>query len=179
MSGHSKWSQIKRQKGANDVARSAMFGTLARRIAIESKKAGGDVTSPSLRASIEKARKENVPKENIERAVAKGTSLEATSLEGVVYETYGHGGVAIIISALTDNKNKISAEIKYILSKNELELASAGSALWAFEKTENGYTPKNTISISEEDRAKLLTVLHALKEHEDVEDMYTNADMVT
>lgn len=176
MSGHSKWSQIKRQKGVNDVARSAIFGKLARRITVESKKALGDITSPSLRASIEKARKENMPKENIERAVAKGTSSEATSLEWVVYETYGPGGSAIIVTALTDNKNRVSAEIKHIFSKNELLLASTGSALWAFEKNGNDYVPKNIVSLSEEDSKKLSIVLEALGQHEDVEDIYTNAE---
>ena len=116
MAGHSKWAQIKRQKGANDMARSAVFGKLARRITVESKKASGDVNAASLRAAIEKAKAANMPKENIERAVAKGSSADAGSLESVTYETYGPGGAAVVIEALTDNKNRTSAEIKHLLS---------------------------------------------------------------
>src|SRR3989344_2881135 len=134
MGGHNKWSQIKRQKGANDAARSMVFGKLARRITIESKKANGDVNSAGLRAAIEKAKKENVPKENIERAVTKGTSLDAASLEAVAYETYGPGGAAIVIEALTDNRNRTSQEIKHLLNEQGLALASPRTAFWGIHK---------------------------------------------
>lgn len=176
MAGHNKWAQIKRQKGKTDAARSAMFGKLARRITIESKKAGGNVNAATLRAAIEKAREMNMPKENIERAVAKGTSAEAGSLEAVTYETYGPGGAAIVIEALTDNKNRTSAEIKHLLSENGLSLAAQGSALWAFEKTAEGYTPKTTVKISDEDDSKLMKILEEIDAHDDVENVYTNAE---
>ena len=179
MSGHSKWSQIRRQKGANDAARSAVFGKMARRITVESKKAEGDITSPSLRAAVEKAREANMPKENIERAIAKGTSPEASSLESVVYETYGPGGAAIIIEALTDNKNRTSAEIKHTLSKNGLTLAHPGSALWAFDKKNTDYVPKTVMHLSEADSAQLTHILDVLDEHGDVENFYTNTDITT
>lgn len=175
MAGHNKWAQIKRQKGKTDAARSAAFGKMARRLTVESKKAGGDMASASLRAAIEKAREINMPKENIERAVAKGTSAEAGSLEAVTYETYGPGGAAIIIEALTDSRNRTSAEIKHLLSKNELALAAQGSASWAFEKTVDGYAPKTTVPLSEEDSAKLMKLLEEIDAHDDVEDVYTNA----
>ena len=176
MAGHSKWAQIKRQKGANDTARSAAFRKLARRITVESKKAGGDPAAAALRAAIEKARKENMPKENIERAVAKGTSLDASALESVTYETYGPGGAAIIIEALTDSRNRTSQEIKHLLSKNGLELAAQGSALWAFEKTAEGYSPKTITPLSETDNETLMKILGEIDAHEDVEDVYTNAE---
>lgn len=176
MGGHNKWSQIKRQKGANDAARSKVFGKLARRITVESKKANGDVNDPSLRAAIEKARKENMPKENIERAVAKGTSADASTMESVVYETYGPGGAAIVIEALTDSRNRTSQELKHLLSKNGLSLASPGSALWAFEKTAEGYTPKTTVPLSDADNEALLKVLEEIDTHDDVEDVYANAE---
>ena len=176
MSGHSKWAQIKRQKGKTDATRSAMFGKLARRITVEAKKAGGDVNAHTLRAAIEKARIANMPKENIECAIAKGTSADAATLESVVYETYGPGGAAIIIEALTDNRNRTSAEIKHLLSEHGMSLASTGSALWAFEKTAEGYTPKTTVPISNEDDAKLMKTLEELDAHDDVEDVYTNAE---
>lgn len=176
MSGHSKWAQIKRQKGKTDAARSAAFGKLARRITVESKKVKGDLSAATLRAAIEKAKAANMPKENIERAVAKGTSADAATLESVTYETYGPGGAAIIIEALTDSRNRTSQEIKHLLSENGLSLAAQGSALWAFEKTAEGYEPKTTVPISETDNEQLMKILEIIDAHDDVENVYTNAE---
>ncbi|MBI4080106.1 YebC/PmpR family DNA-binding transcriptional regulator [Candidatus Kaiserbacteria bacterium] len=176
MAGHSKWAQIKRQKGKTDAARSATFGKFARRITVESKKVRGDVNAATLRAAIEKAKAANMPKENIERAVAKGTSADAATLESVTYETYGPGGAAIVIEAVTDSRNRTSQEIKHILSENGLSLASPGSALWAFEKTADGYEPKTTVPISESDDAKLMKILEEIDAHDDIENVYTNAE---
>ncbi|MBI4133681.1 YebC/PmpR family DNA-binding transcriptional regulator [Candidatus Uhrbacteria bacterium] len=176
MAGHSKWAQIKRQKGANDVARSALFAKLARRITVESKKAKGDVNSPSLRATIDAAKTANMPKENIERAVAKGSAAEAASLEQVTYECYGPGGAAIIIEAVTDNRNRTSQEMKHLLSKNGLSLASTGSALWAFEKGVNTWMPKTTVSLSETDDQALMKIMEEIDAHDDVQEVYTNAE---
>jgi len=176
MGGHNKWSQIKRQKGANDAAKSNVWGKLAKRIAVESKKANGDVNSPALRAIIETAKKENMPKDNIERAVARGTSADASSLESVTYETYGPGGSAIVIEALTDSRNRTAQEIKHLLSKNGLALAAPGSALWAFEKSGEGYTPKTTVPLSDTDNVALVKILEEIDAHDDVENVYTNAE---
>lgn len=175
MAGHNKWAQIKRQKGAADAAKSNLWGKLGKRIAVESKKASGDVNTPALRAVIETAKKVNMPKDTIERAIAKGTSADAAELEAVVYETYGPGGAAIIIEALTDSRNRTAQEIKHLLSENGLALASPGSAVWAFEKTAEGYVPKTPLSISDADNEKLLKVLKILDSHDDVEEVYTNA----
>ena len=175
MAGHSKWTQIKRQKEKTDAARSATFGKLARRITIESKKAGGDTNAPGLRAAIETAKAANMPKENIERAVVKGTLAEAGSLESVVYECYGPGGAAIVIDVLTDNRNRTAQEIKHLLSKNDIALAAPGSALWAFEKTTEGYTPKTTVKLSETDDAALMQLMEQIDAHDGVQDVYTNA----
>jgi YebC/PmpR family DNA-binding regulatory protein len=176
MAGHSKWAQIKRQKGKTDAAKSAVFGKLARRITIEAKKAGGNIAAAGLRAAMEKAREMNMPKENMERAIAKATSAEAGSLESVVYETYGPGGAALLIEALTDSKNRTSAEIKHLLSEQGLALAAPGSASWAFEKTAEGYAPKTTVPLSPEDDAKLMTIMEKIDAHDDVEEVYTNAE---
>ena len=176
MGGHNKWSQIKRQKGANDAAKSNVWGKLAKRIAVESKKAGGDVNSPALRAIIETAKKENMPKDNIERAVARGTSADTGALESVTYETYGPGGSAIVIDALTDSRNRTAQEIKHLLTKNGLALAAPGSALWAFEKSAEGYAPKSTVSLSDADNEILMKVLQEIDAHDDVEHVYTNAE---
>ncbi|MDO8514453.1 MAG: YebC/PmpR family DNA-binding transcriptional regulator [bacterium] len=176
MSGHNKWAQIKRQKGAADAAKSNLWGKLGKRIAVESKKANGDVNAASLRAIIETAKKANMPKDTIERAVAKGTSADAAALEAITYETYGPGGAAIIIEALTDSRNRTAQEIKHLLNEQGLALASPGSALWAFEKTAEGYTPKTFVPLSNEDDEKLMKILEAIDAHDDVEEVYTNAE---
>ena len=176
MSGHNKWAQIKRQKEKNDGAKSNIWGKLGKRIAVESKKAKGDVNAPSLRSAIDIAKKANMPKENIDRAVAKGTSADAASLEAVTYETYGPGGCAIVIDALTDSRNRTAQEIKHLLDEQGLALASPGSALWAFEKTAEGYAPKTTVPLSEADSDALMKVLEKIDSHDDVENVYTNAE---
>ena len=176
MSGHNKWSQIKRQKGAADAAKGVAFGKLAKRIAVESKAAKGDVSSPTLRAIIEKARELNMPKDKISAAVAKGISTDSGDLEAVTYESYGPGGAAIVIDALTDNRNRTVQEIKHILSKNGLILASAGSAAWAFEKTHEGFEAKTHVPLSEADSDALMKIMDELDNQDDVEAVYTNAE---
>ena len=176
MAGHNKWAQIKRQKGAADAAKSNLWGKLGKRIAVESKKANGDVNAASLRAIIETAKKANMPKDTIERAVAKGTSADAAALESITYETYGPGGAAIVIEALTDSRNRTAQEIKHLLSEQGLALASPGSALWAFEKTAEGYVPKTFVQLSDEDDEKLMKILEVIDAHDDVEEVYTNAE---
>ena len=124
MSGHNKWAQIKRQKGAADAAKSNLWGKLGKRIAVESKKANGDVNVHGLRSIIETAKKANMPKDTIERAIAKGTASDAATLESIQYETYGPGGCAILIQTVTDSRNRTAQEIKHLLSKNGLVLAA-------------------------------------------------------
>ncbi|HEX8591332.1 MAG TPA: YebC/PmpR family DNA-binding transcriptional regulator [Candidatus Paceibacterota bacterium] len=177
MAGHSKWAQIKRQKGVTDAARSRTFSKFARLITIESKKTGGQVTAPSLAAVIARAKAVNMPKDNIERAVAKGASKEANDLEQVVYEFYGPSGAAVIVNALTDNKNRTTAEIKHMLSKNGYELGTPGSAVWAFSKGGGGsLTPNEPLmDVSGDDEERLGNLLELLDEHEDVQDVVTNA----
>src|SRR3989344_7289283 len=114
MAGHSKWVQIKRKKEATDAAKSRVFSRFARLIALESKKAGGKTDAPNLKAIIDRAKAVNMPKENIERAVAKGASKDSGDLEQVVYECYGPAGVAIIVSALTDSRNRTTQELKHL-----------------------------------------------------------------
>jgi len=176
MSGHNKWSKIKHKKAATDAQKSKIFGKLARMIAVESKKAGGDVSAPNLRAILDKARAENMPKDNIERAVQKGNSNETESLESVVYEVYGPGGAALVVDALTDNRNRTAAEIKHLLSKNGFELATPGSAAWAFSKSHEGYAPTSMVSVSDADGEKLSALIEIIEDHDDVQDVYTNAE---
>jgi YebC/PmpR family DNA-binding regulatory protein len=177
MSGHSKWSQIKRQKGVTDAAKSRTFSRFARLITIEAKKANGNVSSPGLTSAIERAKAANMPKDNIERAIAKGNSKDASELENVAYEFYGPGGSAIIVAALTDNKNRTTQEIKHLLTKNGYELGTPGSALWAFTKTPDGhFTPNEPLmDVAGGDEEKLTQILELLDEHEDVQEIITNA----
>jgi YebC/PmpR family DNA-binding regulatory protein len=176
MSGHSKWSQIKRQKAVTDSARSRVFSRYARLIALESKKANGILSAPGLSVVIARAKAANMPKENIERAIAKGISKDSGNLEQVVYEAYGPGGVAIIIDALTDNKNRTTPEIKHLLSTHSIELAPLGAASWAFTKVGHVYTPNEPLNeIAGADEEKLTAILEALDEHEDVQQIFTNA----
>ncbi len=178
MSGHNKWSKIKHKKAATDAVKSKTFSKHASFIAVESRKAKGDITSPGLAAAIERAKKDSMPKENIDRAVAKGMAADGASLTEVTYETYGPGGTAIIITAVTDNPNRTTPEMKHLLSKNGYQLGGLGSAAWAFTKTTSGYTPTMPISLNEEDGEKLSTLIEALEANDDVQDIYTTADEV-
>lgn len=176
MSGHSKWSQIKRQKAVTDSARSRVFSRYARLIALESKKANGILTAPGLTVVIARAKAANMPKDNIERAIAKGVSKDSGNLEQVVYEAYGPGGTALMIEALTDNKNRTTQEIKHLLVLQGVELSSPGAASWAFTKTGNAYMPNEPlIEVSGDDETRLSAILEALDEHDDVQQVFTNA----
>ncbi|MBU6388848.1 YebC/PmpR family DNA-binding transcriptional regulator [Patescibacteria group bacterium] len=176
MSGHSKWSQIKRQKSVTDAAKSRIFSRYARLIAMESKKANGILSAPGLSVAIARAKAMNMPKENIERAIAKGASKDAGELVQVVYEAYGPGGVAILIDALTDNKNRTTQEIKHLLVLQGVELAAPGAASWAFTKKGADSIPNEPlIDVAGADEEKLSAILEVLDEHEDVQQVFTNA----
>ena len=176
MSGHSKWAQIKRQKGAEDAKKSKLFGKLGSLIATESRRVSGDANAPGMRVLIEKAKKENMPKDTIERAIKKGTSAEAETMEALTYEGYGPGGCALIIEAFTGNRNKASQEIKFILSKHAGSLAAQGAAAWAFTKTEEGWEPNSPLPLNEEDGQELALLIEELEGNDEVQDVYTNAD---
>ena len=175
MGGHNKWSQIKRQKGANDAAKSRVWAKLSRRLTVESKKANGETDAANVRSVVETARKENMPKDAIERAISRGTTADAGSLESILCECYGPGGAAIMISCLTDNKNRTLQEVKGIFAKHDIALAAPGSALWAFDKTADGYVPKTIVPLSENDDAALTKVMELIDALDDVESVFTNA----
>lgn len=176
MSGHNKWSKIKHKKAATDAAKSKVFSKHAALIAMESRKAGGNLASPGLAAAIERAKKDSMPKENIDRAVAKGSGAGGEALEEVVFEGYGPGGTALVITAVTDNNNRTAPEIRHIFSKAGYQLGTPGSAMWAFQKTDEGYTPITPIDLSDEDGEKLANLIEALEENDDVQDVFTTAD---
>lgn len=175
MSGHSKWSKIKHKKAATDAKKSAAFSKLVRFITVESKKARGDANAPGLRLAIDKARAANMPSENIDRAVAKGRAGEGAAMESLLYETYGPGGTAILVDILTDNRNRTAAELKHLLGTHGASLAAQGAALWAFTKSKEGWSPTATVEVSDADADRLAALVDALEEHDDVQDIYTNA----
>jgi YebC/PmpR family DNA-binding regulatory protein len=177
MSGHSKWSQIKRQKGVTDGAKSKAFARFSKLIAQESKKAAGNVTSPGLATAIARAKAINMPKDSIDRAVAKGASKDAGDLTQVVYEWYGPGGTAIIIDALTDSTNRTTQEIKHLITKNGFELGAQGSAAWAFKKSPDGsFSPNEPLmDLSDSDEEALGKIFDQIDENDDIQRVYTNA----
>ncbi len=175
MSGHNKWSKIKRQKEKTDGQKSKIFGKMVKLISVEAKKASGNISSPGLKAAIEKAKSMNVPNDNIERAIKK--SSESKDLEMVVYEAYGPGGCWLVIEALTDSKNRTTQEIKLILSHHDLTLASMGSVAWAFSHNPGEeWMAQTTLPLSEDDGEKLSKIIDELEENDDVQDIYTNAE---
>lgn len=178
MSGHNKWSKIKRQKADTDAAKSKIFSKMARAIATASRQANGNVSSPILRTAIDKAREYNMPSDNIERAIKKGSGAEAEAMEAITYEAYGPGGSALVIEALTSNRNKATQEVKFVLSKHGFQLAAPGSATWAFKKepTTNDWQPTTALKLSEDDENKLEALINELEDNDEIQEVYTNAE---
>jgi YebC/PmpR family DNA-binding regulatory protein len=241
MSGHSKWSSIKHKKGAADAKRGKLFSKLARAIIVAAREGGPDPAGNlALANAVEKARSYSMPKENIERAIARGagTDADAQAYETVVYEGYGPNGVALIVEALTDNRNRTASEVRHAFDKNDGNLGGSGAVAWLFERrggvlvdadradedeltlaaaeggaddvTRDGSTfqvtsapealvtvreaiegagipiesaeltmvPKTTIEVADESAAKkVLRLLDALEENDDVQDVYANFDI--
>jgi len=137
MSGHSKWSSIKHKKGAADAKRGQLFSKLSRAIIVAAKDGGGDpAANLALQNAIEKARSYSMPKDNIERAIAKGSGADAegSSFETVIYEGYGPEGVAILVEALTDNRNRTASEVRHLFAKHGGNLGTTGAVAWQFER---------------------------------------------
>jgi len=149
MAGHSKWSKVKHFKGAIDTKRALVFSKFAREITIAAKSGGGDPdTNARLRSAIVSARAQSMPNDAIERAVKRGTGegLEAQHFDEIVYEGYAPGGVAVIVEAATDNKNRTAAEIRSIFSRNNGNLASSGSVSYMFHKKGRITVPRDSIA---------------------------------
>jgi YebC/PmpR family DNA-binding regulatory protein len=240
MSGHSKWSTIKHKKGAEDKKRGKLFTKLSRAIIVAAKEGGPDPDSnATLAAAIAKARSYSMPKDNIERAVQRGagTGEGADAYEAVTYEGYGPDGVAIIVEALTDNRNRTAADVRSIFAKHNSSLGTPGSVAWQFERkgmilvptaevdeddivlaaadagaedaslegdvwsvttdaaelavvrdaleaggipvqaAELTMVPKNTVALEEDGARKLLRLVDALEDNDDVQDVYANFDI--
>jgi YebC/PmpR family DNA-binding regulatory protein len=241
LSGHSKWSSIKHKKGAADAKRGQLFSKLSRAIIVAAREGGPDPDGNSaLATAIQKARDNSMPKDNIERAIARGSGAgpDGQAYEQVTYEGYGPEGVAVLVEALTDNRNRTSAEVRHLFAKHDGNLGTSGSVAWLFERrgvvlvdadradedevmlaaaeggaddvTEEGSTfqvtsapedlpavrealeaagvavesaeltmlPKTTVEIADESSArKLLRLMDALEENDDVQDVYANFDI--
>ena len=156
MSGHSKWASIKHKKSATDAKRGKIFTKIIKMITVAARNGGGDAnTNPALRLAVQKAKEANMPADNIDRAIKKGTGeLPGVNYEQVSYEGYGPNGVAFFVEGLTDNKNRLTAEVRNIFSKGGGNLAGSGSVNWLFEK--KGFFVINKSDVSED---KLMTVI--------------------
>jgi len=178
MSGHSRWSKVKNYKGAVDAKRGKIFSKLSKEIAVAAKMGGGDPNfNPRLRQAIATARGESMPVDNIERAIKKGTGeLEGGSYEEMIYEGYGSGGVAILVEAATDNKNRSAAEIRAIFTKHHGHLAGSGSVAWMFHR--KGVIAITAPGVSEDD--VILVALDSgaedVRTHEDLIEIVTPPD---
>ena len=148
MAGHNKWSKIKRLKGALDAKRGNLFSRFSREITVAAKMGGGDLdTNFRLRGAVQAARAQNMPGDTIERAIKKGTGeLESQAYEELVYEGYAPGGVAVLIEAMTDNRNRTAADLRSIFSKNHGNLATSGSVAYLFHKKGQIALPLNAAS---------------------------------
>ncbi len=239
MAGHSKWAQIKHKKAKVDAQRGKIFTKLIREIMVAARMGGGDPDhNPRLRLAIDRAKSYNMPMENIERAIKKGTGeLEGVKYENAIFEGYGPGGVAILVVALTDNKNRTTGEIRHLFSKHGGNLGSPGSVAWQFKERgfividkaaadedtvleialeagaedvvtgEDSYEvytdpkefenvkkafeergiplsqaeitmfPQSTVKLGEKDAEKVLKLINALEEHDDVQHVYANFDI--
>lgn len=154
MSGHSKWSTIKRQKGANDAKRGAVFTKIGNQIAIAARNGTDPDMNPSLAMVIEKAKQANMPNSNIQRAIDRVKDKNAATLEEIVYEGYAPGGVALIIETATDNKNRTFPEVRHALTKNGGTVADAGSVMFQFDR-------KGVITVKATGDDALLAILDA------------------
>lgn len=180
MSGHSKWSTIKHKKALTDAKKSKVFSKVTSLITIAARKGNDPAKNPTLRTAIEKAREVNVPKENIERAIKRGTGeIAGARLEEVIYGAFGPGGVAILITAITDNKNRMLAEIKKILQEHNAKFAELNSIQWMFQRSGTDWIPNNPVKIESEDIKKELEALYeALDEQQDVTEVYSTEEEI-
>lgn len=175
MSGHNKWSQIKHKKAASDGKKSQLFSRLVKEISVQARLANGNENAAGLRAAIEKARAANMPSDNISRAIKKAAETKE-NLERIVYEAYGPGSVAMVIEALTESRNRASAEVKHILSLHGASLGAPGSVTWAFSKHPDGsWSAIDHTALSDEDATKLDALLEDLDACEDIQSVVTNS----
>ncbi|QTM99940.1 YebC/PmpR family DNA-binding transcriptional regulator [Sediminibacillus dalangtanensis] len=180
MAGHSKWKNIQRRKNAQDAKRGKVFMKMAKEIFVAAKQGGGDPeTNPSLRLAVDKAKANNMPNDNIDRAIKKATGdLEGVNYEEMTYEGYGPGGVAVMVKALTDNKNRTASEVRYAFNKNGGNLGENGCVAFMFDRKGYLVIDRSTTDADEDDM--LLAAIEAGAEEmettEDVFEIYTDPE---
>jgi YebC/PmpR family DNA-binding regulatory protein len=173
MSGHSHWSGIKHKKETTDQKRGKVFSKLLALISAAARTEPNPDFNPRLRTAIAKAKEAAVPAENIERAI-KRASEAGEGLDELLFEAYGPGGAALIIEAISNNRNRAVQEVKTILKDHNGKWAESGSVQWAFEKTADGWTAKFPQEISDDDKLKLSALVEALEDNDDVQDIFAN-----
>lgn len=174
MSGHSHWAGIKHKKEITDQKRGKVFSKLLALISAAAKSEPNPDFNPRLRTAVAKAREAAVPAENIERAI-KRAAESTDELEELLFEAYGPAGIAILIEAISSSRNRTVQEIKNILKDHHGKWAEAGSVQWTFEKTADGWTAKFPQDISSDDREHLETLVEALEDNDDVQNVYVTA----
>src|ERR671918_282390 len=203
MSGHSKWSTIKRKKGAADAQRAKLWGKLLRFVEVAARDGGGSIdANPTLATAVQKAKEASVPNDNIERAVKRGTGeIQGESFEEASYEGYAPAGVAVLVHCLTNNRNRTAQDVRSVFNGHGGKMAEPGAVSWMFEAkgvvivtkdagnedevflvaadagAEDVRSSEETISPSEEDASKILRLIDALEELDDVQDVYANFDI--
>ncbi|MBA2173470.1 YebC/PmpR family DNA-binding transcriptional regulator [Halobacillus locisalis] len=183
MAGHSKWSNIKHRKGAQDKKRGKLFMKLAREIYMAAKQGGGDPdTNPPLRQAVDKARSNNMPNENVDRAIKKATGdLEGVNYEEFTYEGYGPGGVAVMVKVLTDNKNRTAADVRHAFNKNDGNLGENGCVAFMFNR--KGYMAIDRTETEADEEDMMLEVIEAGAEEMETTDshfeIYTEPETFT
>ncbi|MBI5220464.1 MAG: YebC/PmpR family DNA-binding transcriptional regulator [Candidatus Liptonbacteria bacterium] len=180
MSGHSHWAGIKHKKGVTDQKRGVLFSKLLAAVTIAAKGEPDPEFNPRLRTAVETAREAQVPNDNITRAIRRAADTSAV-LEELMFEAYGPGGTAILIEAITDSRNRTVAEVKHILSERGGKWADSGSVQWAFERVSGSdglkWQAKFPMELSAADMEQLKNLLGAIDEHNDVQEVYTNAKL--
>lgn len=175
MAGHSHWAGIKHKKAVTDAKRSKSFSKLLKAVSAAARSEPNPEFNPRLRTAVQKAREAQVPADTIQRSIDKA-STEAEHLEELTFEAYGASGVALIIEATTDNRNRAVAEVKSALNKNGGKIATPGSVLWAFQKAEDAtWAPQFPQEVSADDAEALMRLVEALESLEDVQEVTTSA----
>jgi len=180
MAGHSKWNNIKHKKEATDAKKAKAFSQVSKmiRIAVKEGKSGDPQFNPALRVALDKAKAVNMPKDKIQKAIDRGLGKSASgkALQEITYEAFGSFGEAYMIVALTDNPNRTSSEVKYVLSRAGGSLGGPGSAAYLFKRNDKGdFEPSMPLEVEEGSKEKILALMDELRALEDVEDVYTSA----
>lgn len=177
MSGHSHWSTVKRQKQASDQRKGKLFSKLSRAIALATREGSDPQFNSKLRVAIEKAKEAHMPNDNIQKAIERGSGVgEGGNLEEVSLEGYGPGGVAFLVTAVTDNRNRTIAEVRSLFQRHQGSLGEQGSAAYIFAQDKEN--PRFVIPVTEERLAQqVLTLTDALDDHEDVQEVWSNFDI--